>query len=81
MWFKESKKNYDVSIENTDNISRRKLHSYLVYAIIATIVTVIVLLVLLVMRKRIKLVIQLFKEAGKAIASMPFLLLEPILVN
>jgi hypothetical protein len=32
------------------------------------------------MRKRIKLVIQLFKEAGRAINSMPLLLLEPLLV-
>jgi len=40
-----------------------------------------VLLVILVMRKRIKLVIQLFKEAGKAINSMPLLLLEPLLVS
>ena len=39
------------------------------------------LLVILVMRKRIKLVIQLFKEAGKAINSMPLLLLEPLLVS
>lgn len=33
------------------------------------------------MRKRIKLVIVLFKEAGKAAAHMPLLLFEPILVN
>jgi hypothetical protein len=33
------------------------------------------------MRKRIKLVIQLFKEAGRAINSMPLLLLEPLLVS
>jgi len=39
-----------------------------------------VLLVILVMRKRIKLVIQLFQEAGKAINSMPLLLFEPVLV-
>lgn len=39
------------------------------------------LLVILVMRKRIKLVIQLFKEAGKAINSMPLLFLEPLLVS
>jgi solute carrier family 44 protein 1 (choline transporter-like protein) len=42
---------------------------------------VIVLLVILVMRKRINLVIQLFKEAGKAVNSMPLLLLEPLLVS
>ncbi|XP_022093439.1 choline transporter-like protein 1 isoform X2 [Acanthaster planci] len=50
----------------------------LTYAGIATGVTVILLLVLLVMRKRIALVVALFKEAGKAIACIPFLLLQPI---
>ena len=39
------------------------------------------MLVVLVMRKRIQLVVQLFREAGKAIASMPILLLQPILVS
>ncbi|GLH03077.1 Choline transporter-like protein 1 [Gryllus bimaculatus] len=53
--------------------------SYLAFAIAATIVTVIIWLVILVMRKRIKLVVQLFKEAGKAISSMPLILFEPIL--
>lgn len=53
--------------------------SYLAFAIAATVVTVIIWLVILVMRKRIKLVVQLFKEAGKAIGSMPLILFEPIL--
>jgi hypothetical protein len=48
---------------------------------IVVVFQVIVLLVILVMRKRIKLVIQLFKEAGRAINSMPLLLLEPLLVS
>lgn len=60
-------------------ISQRKHYSLLAYAIIATIATVIIMLVVLVMRKRIQLVVQLFREAGKAIASMPVLLLQPIL--
>ncbi|XP_058055555.1 choline transporter-like protein 1 [Anopheles bellator] len=59
--------------------ARMRVTNWLYYAIAATIATVIVFLVILVMRKRIKLVVQLFKEAGKAIASMPFLLAEPIL--
>ena len=42
---------------------------------------VIVLLVLLVMRKRIKLVVTLFKEAGKAVHAMPILVLLPFLVR
>lgn len=56
-------------------------NNYLYYAIAATIATVIVYLIILVMRKRIRLVVHLFREAGKAISSMPFLLLEPILVR
>jgi len=42
---------------------------------------VILLLILFVMRKRIKLVVQLFYEAGKAVQSMPLLLIQPIWVN
>ncbi|CAM6031314.1 unnamed protein product, partial [Sphagnum compactum] len=38
----------------------------------------IFLLIVTVMRKRIQLVAMLFKEAGKAISAMPFLLLQPI---
>lgn len=61
------------------DISKRVSNTYLAYAITVTIVTVIILLIILVMRKRIKLVVQLFKEAGKAVSSMPLLLLQPIL--
>ncbi|XP_038057482.1 choline transporter-like protein 1 isoform X1 [Patiria miniata] len=50
----------------------------LAYAGIASGVTVILHLVLLVMRKRIALVVALFKEAGKAVADIPFLLLQPV---
>lgn len=39
------------------------------------------MLVVLVMRKRIQLVVQLFREAGKAVTSMPVLLLQPVLVS
>jgi solute carrier family 44 protein 1 (choline transporter-like protein) len=70
----KSKKDELQDIENNTEVT-----CHLAYAIAATIVMVIVLLVILVMRKRIKLVIQLFKEAGKAINSMPLLLLEPLL--
>ncbi|KYQ54280.1 Choline transporter-like protein 1 [Trachymyrmex zeteki] len=51
---------------------------YFIYAIIMSVVSVIVLLVILVMRKRIELVMQLFREAGKAVYSMPALLFQPI---
>jgi solute carrier family 44 protein 1 (choline transporter-like protein) len=58
-----------------------KVMTYLVSAIIATCITVVILFMLLIMRKRIKLVVELFKEAGKALSDMPVLLFEPLLVN
>lgn len=42
---------------------------------------VIILLIVLVMRKRIALVMQLFHEAGKAVYTMPVLLLQPVYVR
>ena len=63
-----------------DSIGQRRTNSYLAFAIVATIITIIICLVIFVLRKRIKLVIELFKEASKALAHMPLLLLEPILV-
>ena len=54
--------------------------TYLISAIIFTIVSVVIILIIIVMRKRVKLVIELFKEAGKAISDMPLLLIKPILV-
>ena len=41
----------------------------------------IVLLILLILRKRIALVVQLFKEAGKAVHAMPLLILQPLVVS
>jgi solute carrier family 44 protein 1 (choline transporter-like protein) len=76
-WKFEAANEYNESTES----GKRRIMSYLIFAIVATIITIVVCLVILVMRKRIKLVIQLFKEAGKAISSMPLLLLEPILVS
>lgn len=58
-------------------LQRKK--SWLAYAIIATILTICIILVIFVMRKRVQLVIQLFKEAGKAINALPHLLIEPFL--
>ncbi|XP_037042642.1 choline transporter-like protein 1 [Bradysia coprophila] len=62
-----------------DAIGKRRTNSFLAFAIIATIATIVISLVVLVLRKRIQLVIALFKEAGKALGNMPLLLLEPIL--
>lgn len=81
MW-KFSKNTMDTQQANEiPEVDSRKNYTYLGFAIAATIVTIMVLLIILVMRKRIQLVIQLFKESGKAIAAMPFLLLEPLLVR
>ncbi|KAB0790913.1 hypothetical protein PPYR_02713 [Photinus pyralis] len=48
-------------------------------AIISSIFTIILILVVLVLRRRIELVIQLLKEAGKSITAVPMLLLQPLL--
>lgn len=69
----------DEANRQTD-IEKRRTSTLLVFAIIATIVTIVVCLVILVLRKRIHLVIRLFKEAGKVVTTMPLLLFEPILV-
>lgn len=63
-----------------DEIGQRNVKMFLAFAIIATIITVAMILTTIFMRKRIKLVIVLFQEAGKASFSMPLLLFEPILV-
>ncbi|ESP05260.1 hypothetical protein LOTGIDRAFT_102496, partial [Lottia gigantea] len=54
------------------------VRTWLIYSLVASGVAVVVLLVLLVMRKRIKLVVRLFKEAGSAIGRMPLLLIQPV---
>lgn len=63
---------YTYYVERTDG--------WLYGSIAASVFTLIVLLILLVMRKRIGLVVQLFKEAGKAVGRMPQLLIQPFLV-
>jgi solute carrier family 44 protein 1 (choline transporter-like protein) len=62
------------------DVDARKTGTYLAFAIAASVVTLLVILIIVVMRKRIELVVQLFKEAGKAMAAMPLLLLQPLLV-
>ncbi|PIK45519.1 hypothetical protein BSL78_17623 [Apostichopus japonicus] len=63
--------------ERTD-VENKNIRTHLIYAGAASALTVLILLILLVMRKRIALVVALFKEAGKVIASIPLLLLQPI---
>ncbi|XP_077982076.1 choline transporter-like protein 1 isoform X2 [Glandiceps talaboti] len=52
--------------------------AFLVFSIIATIFTIILLLIIIVMRKRIAFTIELFHQAGKALAKMPLLLIQPL---
>ncbi|KAL0124600.1 hypothetical protein PUN28_006453 [Cardiocondyla obscurior] len=73
-WYREKKSTEEGNIEVEDS----SVEPYFIYAIIMSVVAVIVLLVILVMRKRIELVMQLFREAGKAVYSMPALLFQPI---
>lgn len=51
------------------------------FTITLNIFTIIVIATIIYLRKRIKLVIILFKEAGKAATSMPLLLVGPVLVR
>ncbi|XP_071453243.1 choline transporter-like protein 1 [Hetaerina americana] len=60
------------------NVEQRIDSSYLAYAITSTIITIIIVLVLIVMRRRIELVVLMFKEAGAAVHSMPLLLAQPL---
>lgn len=76
----EAKNELKMEDEQNSEVDKRNVSSRLALAIVATVAAVIIVLVVLVMRKRIALVAQLFKEAGKALHSMPFLLLEPLVV-
>ncbi|XP_025163675.1 choline transporter-like protein 1, partial [Harpegnathos saltator] len=73
-WYQENKAVKENAIPAEDS----SVEPYFIYAIIMSVVTAITLLVVLVMRKRIALVMQLFREAGKAVCAMPALLFQPI---
>lgn len=74
---------YANSGQESDNLEvpEERNRTYLILAIIVTVALVCISLIILALRDRIKLVIQLFKEAGKALISMPALLFEPLLVS
>ena len=57
--------------------SYRNEKTFLVLSIITTVFTLIMILICLVMRKRVKLVVALFEEAGACIRAMPGLLFQP----
>ncbi|XP_063413197.1 choline transporter-like protein 1 isoform X1 [Mytilus trossulus] len=70
---------YDSLVASQQTADRSEaVETWLIYACIATGITIIILLLLLMMFKRIALVVQLFKEAAKAIRCIPFLLLQPL---
>ncbi|XP_046830701.1 choline transporter-like protein 1 isoform X2 [Vespa crabro] len=78
-WYQEKKELDSKNTPEKENFEEdSSLQAYFIYAIVMSVVTVITLLIVLVMRKRIALVMQLFREAGKAVYSMPALLLQPI---
>lgn len=80
--WKQTKDSLNVmSTDLIPDVDSRKAQTYLAFAILSTVVTLIIILIIFVMRKRIQLVVQLFEESGKAIAVMPILLFQPILVT
>ncbi|KAL3284220.1 hypothetical protein HHI36_018383 [Cryptolaemus montrouzieri] len=78
-WKKIDNEHELIEVEFLPIVEHRKKYTYLVFAITSSVLTVIVILVILVLRKRIELVVQLFRESGKALASMPVLIFLPIL--
>lgn len=78
--FPRARYKFELDQHPDNQIGKRRVQTLLGYAIAATIVTIMICLVILALRKRIRLVIQLFREAGKALTNMPLLLFEPILV-
>lgn len=58
--------------------SAKNERAFLTYAIISTIITIIIICLVIVLRKRVHLVVALFKESGKCIGKMPCLLFQPV---
>ena len=56
----------------------RNEQTFLALTIVVTVVSLILVLICLVMRKRVKLVVALFYEAGACIRAMPGLLFQPL---
>lgn len=58
-------------------VTQNKTTTYFTYAVISTLATVIILLLIFGMRKSIHLVVHLFIESGKAVQSMPLIVVQP----
>ncbi|XP_022244407.1 choline transporter-like protein 1 [Limulus polyphemus] len=79
MWRTRKKQVENLALDDPRKSNREtEVTHWFVGAIFATIFTVIFLLIIIIMRKRIELVSALFKEAGKALATMPLLLFQPV---
>ncbi|XP_037682513.1 choline transporter-like protein 3 isoform X2 [Choloepus didactylus] len=66
----------DLSIEL--DTERENMQCLLGFAIIATVITGVLLVLIFVLRKRIKLIVELFRVTNKVISNTPFLLLQPL---
>ncbi|XP_067121136.1 choline transporter-like protein 1 [Centruroides vittatus] len=78
-WHQRKKEADELSDDDSQKEGKMQTQkSWLAAAIISTIFMVIYLLLVFIMRKRIGLVAALYKEAGKAIGSMPLLLIQPV---
>lgn len=55
--------------------------AYGIATIAVTLITIIIVVFIILIHRKIKLVIALFKEAGKAVAEVPSMLLLPVLVS
>ncbi|XP_064605930.1 choline transporter-like protein 1 [Liolophura sinensis] len=55
-----------------------EVRTWLIYASCTTVVTFILIIILLFLRKRIGLVVQLFREAGCAVRRIPMILFQPM---
>lgn len=81
LWTNIKNDQENVQTELLPIVESRKKDTHLAFAIVSSVITVLVLLVILVLRKRVQIVVQLFKESGKAVAAMPVLIFLPILVS
>ncbi|XP_042219077.1 choline transporter-like protein 1 isoform X1 [Homarus americanus] len=83
-WYLQKKKvqalkdKEDSQLDYEIQVLQKSATTLLISAIVVTIFTVLFLIMMIAMRNRIKLVIALFKEAGKAVGAMPLLLLQPL---
>ncbi|XP_014662607.1 PREDICTED: choline transporter-like protein 1 [Priapulus caudatus] len=78
IWYEENAKLDLVPKADRTPEQEKALLYWFIYACVASGITAIFMLIVLVLRKRIALVVALFKEAGKAVGSMPLLLLQPL---